>query len=219
MIDTGHDVPSTTAVDSVRSSRSMPSAASRGREHSAGSRDQTYSSVRREMSSLFGQTRSGSGRRGVSVAQTSRSQRRVSAAPYSRVRLISRLFCVLSCSTDTASPDTAYFRKLECAGLGVKQIQMRVNESAEEIHSRLVEAFPQLVSCGGYEVLRACPGSKSLQPLAPLSVPLTAEYLSTAVRSSTKIYLRPIQRDIPLDTPGFALENNSATETAQVNIL
>lgn len=112
VIDTGagEDVPSrsatTTAAVSV--SNPMTSAASRGRGHS-GSPSQTFSSVRREMSSLF-QRRSGSGvARRVSVtpgAQTSRSQCRVSAAPYSRARLISRLFCVLSRSTDATSPTT-----------------------------------------------------------------------------------------------------------------
>lgn len=128
------------------------------------------------------------------------------------------MFCVLSSCTRGTAPDNAHIRALGEARLGIRQLQLPLTGSAGDLHNELIGTFPQLLTCGGYEIMRAAPGSRTLLPVGQSSRPVTAQYLSADVRPSTKLYVRPIQRDIPTQRNTVA-STASLTETEQVMII
>ena len=97
------------------------------------------------------------------------------------------------------------------AGLGEKKVDIPdIDCTAEEFHKILTEAFPKLSGAGGFELLRCVANSRLLEPLST-SVSSNPK-LMKAVIGKSRIYIRPIQKDLNLD-----LENDSPI-SAQVGL-
>ena len=156
--------------------------------------------IREEISALFRRTRPRQDTQEEPSRRQTASSRRTSSAPYtyprSRIPTIQRTFCILSSSSACTAPNHAQMQALSGIGLGLRRIQLRLNGTAEDVHEQLTTNFPELLSCGGYELLRASPGSRLLTRFTESAVPVTAQYLNNTTRASTNIYVRPIQRDL-----------------------
>ena len=66
----------------------------------------------------------------------------------------------------------------------------------EDLHNLLFENYPQLRSCGGYSLFKCSGPSKQLEMIEP---PLGGHCpLSLSDVGQSRIYVRPLQQDIPL---------------------
>ena len=88
---------------------------------------------------------------------------------------------------------------LSTFGLGEKLISLRYNANAEDLHYKLIQTYPPLHSCGGYTLLKCLGNSKSLQVIEPPPGGHCPWSLSEVGQS--KIYVRPLQRDIEVIPP------------------
>ena len=52
---------------------------------------------------------------------------------------------------------------LSGAGLGEKRITLALASTPTDVHNALLQHFPKLSNCGGYELLKCLPNSRSLQ--------------------------------------------------------
>ena len=109
----------------------------------AAQRIDNNSNVRRELSPLFGHGR------GTNNRRRPEHERRTSTAPYSkcgdsrrrqRYGMISRTFCALSICTADIAPSSSIVRILERNGLGLRQIHLVTNGSAEVQHLQMVDS-------------------------------------------------------------------------------
>ena len=125
-------------------------------------------------------------------------RRRHRVQPYKRPTQVmewSHKFFLLSRKDSVNVPtNRAEKQALQAAGLGERVV---VLSFSQQLHSKLLDIFPELRCCGGYELLRCHQGSKRLHPIASSSAGHTPYSLSSEVRQS-RIYIRPIQNDIPL---------------------
>ena len=69
--------------------------------------------------------------------------------------------------------------------------------SPQQFHDQLIVVFPKLASCGGFELLRCVANSKALEPIAPSVT--TSPVLLKRVVGKSRVYIRPIQRDLGLE--------------------
>ena len=68
-----------------------------------------------------------------------------------------------------------------------------------DISKELLESFPPLCECGGVELLRVPSRGRSELEVIPSPVGgYTTAYLKDVVKQA-RIYIRPIQRDLPLE--------------------
>ena len=75
-------------------------------------------------------------------------------------------------------------------------------------HDELLRSYPKLQSCGGYELLRGSDtNNRELTVIAPPVGGYTALFLKSVV-SHAKIYVRPLQADLPIDS---ALSENAVS--------
>lgn len=86
------------------------------------------------------------------------------------------------------------------AGLGEKKVKIPNvdNCSPEQFREVLVQAFPKLSSCGGYEFLRCIPNTKQLEVI-PHRFTGSPKVLKTMIGTG-KVFIRPIQKDLPIET-------------------
>ena len=96
-------------------------------------------------------------------------------------------------TTDTEKDDL-----LE-AGLGEKVIEFpSLDASGEELKEILYSEFPKLRDAGGFQLCRCIPNSRNLEELT------TVSYSSVAMLKdrvgNTRTYVRPLQRDLDMDT-------------------
>ena len=104
-------------------------------------------------------------------------------------------------------PDMSEKAELARAGLGEKSISLFYYAEADELYSELQMHYPQLGNGGGYEMLTVGDrGGKELKVLAPSPGGYTTEFLKSCV-TSAKLYIRPLQTDLELDT-GHSREVN-----------
>ena len=85
------------------------------------------------------------------------------------------------------------------AGLGEKNVVIPDYRScsAADFRSSLVSAFPKLNGCSGFDLLRCIPNTKELEVI---SLPVAhSPTLLKSVVGGGKVYIRPIQKDLPLD--------------------
>jgi len=89
--------------------------------------------------------------------------------------------------------------KLQLADLGEKRMSILIDSDSGSIYNELYFHFPKLKNGSGFEMLRVADhGSKSLQVLAAPTSGYTVPYLRAVVHG-TKIYLRPLQRNLDSD--------------------
>ena len=109
-----------------------------------------------------------------------------------------KAFC-LSSRNATKVPSTSREREiLVAAGLGEKKVFIPdVCCSWDEFKSVLVANFPKLENAGGFEFLRCIPNTKDLETIS-LKIARSPKLLKSVVASG-RVFLRPIQQDLPLD--------------------
>lgn len=66
----------------------------------------------------------------------------------------------------------------------------------EAFHGLLLDTFPKLRDAGGFELLRCKPNTRELEVIAP-RISSNPRLLKRSVANS-RIYIRPIQRDLSL---------------------
>lgn len=85
------------------------------------------------------------------------------------------------------------------AGLEEQTVCFTKGGNSEHVHQKIIEAFPMLSDVGGYEILRT--GERGNRQLMLIGIPpggYTVAYLKSTI-ASAKGYIRPLQRDIPLN--------------------
>lgn len=119
--------------------------------------------------------------------------------PGSRSMWSHKFFCFSSMNVRTVPLSKGAKAALTAIGLGEKVISLQSTASATDLHSRIIQAFPPLASCGGYALLRCLGSTKTLEMLEPPSGGHTPISLSGVVGQS-RVYIRPLQQDIPLSS-------------------
>ena len=121
-------------------------------------------------------------------------------------------FICLSGTSDDRVPTTSVVREaLSLAGLGEKKIQIYdVDCSTEAFHEILINAFPKLKTCGGFELLRCVPSTRDLE-LIPSPVCHSPQLLRSRI-GTVRIYIRPIQADLDIEV------ENISNHTHQVSV-
>ena len=124
---------------------------------------------------------------------------RRSTLPYTRpqVHWNQKFFCLASKDAQQIPMARAQKLALASSGLGEKQITISFNSSAEELHQALLNLYPPLRSCGGYDLLRCGQGSRMLIPIPSSTCGYTPASLAAVVGQS-RIYIHPLQSDITL---------------------
>lgn len=100
-------------------------------------------------------------------------------------------------------PSAVEKQTLHKAGLGVKKIKLQLDDDERTVHQRLISSdkddagdakgFPHLREGGGFEMLHCLPNCRDL---TPLKCSWAARELRCNLGGQSKIYLRPIQRDL-----------------------
>ena len=127
------------------------------------------------------------------VLQSGRSGHRRRASTTTRRSTFIRYFCCLTDRDCSSAPNPDIVAALGMRGLGIKEIEIPMAATAEDLRNIVQDHFPPLRDVGGFELLRSMPGNRTLIVLGP---DVSGEYLLERIRSNVRIYVRPIQRDI-----------------------
>ena len=107
-------------------------------------------------------------------------------------------FICLSSTTRMTPPSPMDKALLIRAGLGPQKLSLFEYGESFELHDSIMSAFQRLSEGGGYELLRTKQNTnRELCVILPPPGGYTIDYRKTMV-SQAKIYIRPIQRDLPL---------------------
>lgn len=89
------------------------------------------------------------------------------------------------------------------AGLGLKKIKLDLEDDEHDVLEKItcgdkdddgdIKGFPQLKECGGFEIMYCVSSCKELRPL---NCCWTAKDLKANVGAQSKLYLRPIQKNL-----------------------
>lgn len=103
------------------------------------------------------------------------------------------------------------------AGLGEKEISFEsLDISQEEFKEHLYAHFPRLEDGGGFQLLKCLPNSRSLEVLSVAthaSIKLLKERVGKA-----RTYIRPIQRDLDLNSCRDLLLPVSACKSSRISV-
>ncbi|XP_062399430.1 uncharacterized protein LOC134089117 isoform X2 [Sardina pilchardus] len=113
-------------------------------------------------------------------------------------------FCCLASCSQAVVPSRCEKEQLARAGLGEKRLHFQGNEnSSEELSVSVLETFPKLASCGGFELMRVIGASRSrdLVVLPCIGTGYTTRFLRSpeAAVGQAILYVRPLQEDIALE--------------------
>ena len=108
----------------------------------------------------------------------------------------------------SAKPPSATEKQtLHKAGLGVKKIKLQLDDDETSVYGKLisgekddagdVKGFPQLCKAGGFEMLHCLPNCRDV---TPLKSSWAARELRCNLGGQSKIYLRPIQRNLSTES-------------------
>jgi len=152
-------------------------------------------SVRQERSLLF-QPSSTAGRSGSS----GRGKKRKNSCPQ---RTWTVQFVCLSSRFAKKTPTTTEKNMLLQAGLGCKKIKLLADDTEEDVLNKLTSdakdefgntlGFPQLRTCGGFEMLQCLANCRDL---SVIGTSWSVRDLKSALGGQAKIYLRPIQKNL-----------------------
>ena len=137
------------------------------------------------------------------------SEQRANFAPYSQANRPTRgskgqswtvkLVCLSSRDAKRVPCSVAEREALAEAGLGEKKVCIPdISCTSEEFKSVLIAAFPKLDGCGGFDLVRCIPNTKNLEPIS-VAVAQSPKLLKSVVAGG-RVFIRPIQRDLSLDT-------------------
>ena len=113
-----------------------------------------------------------------------------------------KFFCLAAVGARTVPMSKAEKETLGAIGLGEKVLSLPCNSSAIALYQLLVETFPPLSSCGGYALLRCTGKTKTLEIIEPPPGGHSPLSLSS-VAGQSRVYVRPLQRDVPLLPPNI----------------
>ncbi|CAB4023555.1 Hypothetical predicted protein, partial [Paramuricea clavata] len=109
-------------------------------------------------------------------------------------------FVCLADSTTNCPPLSVKEKTDLCnAGLGDTTILLELNDSSVYLHEEVLKTFPKLSDTGGYELLLHQRGGGENGGFHTIKPPLCSLRLKD-VCGKAKIYVRPLQRNIPLDS-------------------
>lgn len=117
-----------------------------------------------------------------------------------RASLWSHDFVCLAKRTQSKPPSSLEAGELLRAGLGKKHLSFYHNSDSSEVHIEILEAFPQLSTAGGYQLMRVgdTGGQRNeLRVIPPPPEGYTIAYLQEVLRQA-KVYVRPLQKDLML---------------------
>ena len=103
--------------------------------------------------------------------------------------------CVPETDTDHVPTDYAL---MTANGLGKAKLHLSESSSAMDIHTAILQQFPKLSNCGGYELLRTVDNTKRLSVITPPADGYTGQFLKK-VLGQANCYIRPLQHDIELE--------------------
>ena len=105
----------------------------------------------------------------------------------------------LSDTSDSRVPTSVAAREVLLeAGLGEKRVVIPdVDMEAKDFFRVIVEHFPKLDGCGGFELLKCISNSRNLEVISPKIA--SSPKLLKAIVGTSKIYIRPIQKNLDLD--------------------
>ncbi|WAR20106.1 hypothetical protein MAR_001944 [Mya arenaria] len=117
----------------------------------------------------------------------------------------------------TGPPDTVPSREEKAllfqAGVGEKKLTIIKTYNADLFKQKLEEAFPPIINCGGFELLRTCGNSKyTLQPLPIPPGGYTTKYLCDESSLGQAVcYIRPIQKDLDINLCSSQVDTDDQT--------
>ena len=84
------------------------------------------------------------------------------------------------------------------AGLGDRDVVFQKDGNSEHVCSKLLEAYPALKGCGGFEIMRTMAGSCKILEVLPVPPGgYNVQYLKSVLQQA-KAYVRPIQKRLSL---------------------
>ena len=98
-------------------------------------------------------------------------------------------------------PSATEKQTLHKAGLGVKKIKLQLDDDETSVHGKLISGEKD--DAGGFEMLHCLPNCRAL---TPLKCSWAVRELRCSLGGQSKIYLRPIQRNLP--TKSLLAENS-----------
>ena len=100
------------------------------------------------------------------------------------------------------------------AGLGEKKLEVDENLSAHEFQQKIIEGFPKLEGAGGFDLMRCIANSRQLEPIS-LAVAKSPKLLRKVIGSS-RIYIRPIQRNLDTTPADDGMPLSSSPEVCTI---
>ena len=103
-------------------------------------------------------------------------------------------------STNAENPPSSIKERTELcnAGLGDISVKLELNNDHNYLYGKIIECFPKLADAGGFEFLLFQRGGGEDGGFHTISPPHTSKHVKD-VSSQSKIYIRPIQKDISLN--------------------
>ncbi|XP_033748894.1 uncharacterized protein LOC117333620 [Pecten maximus] len=112
-------------------------------------------------------------------------------------------------------PSSDIKEQLFKAGLGLKKIRLDMNDDVNEVMDKLSTdelnsdgdesiGFPQLKNCGGYELLKCQSNNRTL---SVIDCDWNTKSLKAVLGAQAKIFIRPIQQNLPLEPKRKVKEN------------
>ena len=109
-----------------------------------------------------------------------------------------KVVCLSDKDAKTVPTGGAEREQLAQAGLGEKKIIIEdVECSVREFRDALTKEFPKLSGCGGYDLLRCIPNSKSLEAMN--SAVTHSPKLLKSIIGGGRVFIRPIQQNLSMD--------------------
>ena len=156
-------------------------------------------------------------------SRTSRGARGFSSStrrhhPYPRAgQTWTRAFVCLASKSQDHPPSASQRTELSLNGLGERKIEFSKYGNGAQVHETIVGTFAQLGELG-YEVLRCGEGrTKSLLRIPMPSSGFSVEFLKSAL-GQAKGYLRPLQRDIPMQNTCSSSNLSETVTTDKVRL-
>lgn len=119
----------------------------------------------------------------------SRTPKRLKTSTYTKDTI-----CIMY-REQTWLPTTEERIELAKLGLGLKKLTFDADGDAQHIHDTITRAYPVLISCGGYTLMRLAENSRELVCIDGPDGGMTIPFLKDILRQA-KLYVRPLQTDI-----------------------
>ncbi|KAL4234772.1 hypothetical protein ACF0H5_006414 [Mactra antiquata] len=115
----------------------------------------------------------------------------------------------LSDVNQTSVPSHSEKVCLQKASLGIKKISFDASGSESDVHDTLLNEFPKLSSSGGFELMYCAANKRELKKI---DVKWDVPHLKTVLGGQSRVYVRPIQNSLSLDSDK---DEDNATHTLE----